>query len=76
MSHAAGVAEDENITDSVKRVAAAVGEGAQVVATLHAVLAETDRDPAKHALGAGRANEEGATLRPATSLGRSQGDGS
>ena len=29
---------------SVKRVAAAVGEGAQVVATLHAVLAERRRD--------------------------------
>jgi thioredoxin reductase (NADPH) len=28
---------------SVKRVAAAVGEGAQVVATLHAFLATTDR---------------------------------
>jgi thioredoxin reductase (NADPH) len=31
---------------SVKRVAAAVGEGAQVVATLHAFLAETGRAPA------------------------------
>src|SRR5947209_16586547 len=31
---------------SVKRVAAAVGEGAQVVATLHAFLAATDREPA------------------------------
>jgi thioredoxin reductase (NADPH) len=30
---------------SVKRVAAAVGEGAQVVATLHAFLANTDRLP-------------------------------
>jgi hypothetical protein len=30
----------------VKRVAAAVGEGAQVVATLHAFLAATDRRPA------------------------------
>jgi thioredoxin reductase (NADPH) len=31
---------------SVKRVAAAVGEGAQVVAALHAYLAETDAEPA------------------------------
>jgi thioredoxin reductase (NADPH) len=31
---------------SVKRVAAAVGEGAQVVATLHAFLAATDHEPA------------------------------
>jgi len=31
---------------SVKRVAAAVGEGAQVVATLHAFLAAADRNPA------------------------------
>src|SRR6266481_2648988 len=31
---------------SVKRVAAAVGEGAQVVATLHALLAVTEREPA------------------------------
>jgi thioredoxin reductase (NADPH) len=31
---------------SVKRVAAAVGEGAQVVATLHAYLAATERAPA------------------------------
>ena len=31
---------------SIKRVAAAVGEGAQVVATLHAFLAEADRKPA------------------------------
>jgi thioredoxin reductase (NADPH) len=31
---------------SVKRVAAAVGEGAQVVATLHGFLAATDRKPA------------------------------
>jgi thioredoxin reductase (NADPH) len=31
---------------SVKRVAAAVGEGAQVVATLHAFLAATDQQPA------------------------------
>jgi thioredoxin reductase (NADPH) len=31
---------------SVKRVAAAVGEGAQVVATLHAFLAATEREPA------------------------------
>ena len=30
---------------SVKRVAAAVGEGAQVVATLHAYLAATGREP-------------------------------
>jgi thioredoxin reductase (NADPH) len=30
---------------SVKRVAAAVGEGAQVVATLHAFLANADRLP-------------------------------
>src|SRR5207247_3036213 len=30
---------------SVKRVAAAVGEGAQVVATLHAVLASGGREP-------------------------------
>jgi thioredoxin reductase (NADPH) len=35
---------------SVKRVAAAVGEGAQVVATLHGFLAETDRQPAVVAL--------------------------
>jgi len=31
---------------SIKRVAAAVGEGAQVVAALHAYLAETDEKPA------------------------------
>ena len=31
---------------SVKRVAAAVGEGAQVVATLHAYLATAERNPA------------------------------
>jgi thioredoxin reductase (NADPH) len=31
---------------SVKRVAAAVGEGAQVVAALHAFLAATEREPA------------------------------
>ena len=31
---------------SVKRVAAAVGEGAQVVATLHAYLADMDAEPA------------------------------
>ena len=31
---------------SVKRVAAAVGEGALVVATLHAFLAANDRQPA------------------------------
>jgi thioredoxin reductase (NADPH) len=31
---------------SIKRVAAAVGEGAQVVAALHAYLAETDAEPA------------------------------
>ena len=30
---------------SVKRVAAAVGEGAQVVATLHAALAAIGREP-------------------------------
>jgi len=30
---------------SIKRVAAAVGEGAQVVATLHGFLAETGRPP-------------------------------
>jgi thioredoxin reductase (NADPH) len=30
---------------SVKRVAAAVGEGAQVVATLHAFLAASERAP-------------------------------
>jgi len=30
---------------SVKRVAAAVGEGAQVVAALHAFLAATERAP-------------------------------
>jgi thioredoxin reductase (NADPH) len=33
-------------SSSVKRVAAAVGEGAQVVATLHAFLAAADRGPA------------------------------
>jgi thioredoxin reductase (NADPH) len=33
-------------SNSVKRVAAAVGEGAQVVATLHAFLATVDRDRA------------------------------
>jgi thioredoxin reductase (NADPH) len=33
-------------SNSVKRVAAAVGEGAQVVATLHAFLASADRDRA------------------------------
>jgi thioredoxin reductase (NADPH) len=32
---------------SVKRVAAAVGEGAQVVATLHAFLTEASREPAR-----------------------------
>jgi thioredoxin reductase (NADPH) len=31
---------------SIKRVAAAVGEGAQVVAALHAYLADTDAQPA------------------------------
>jgi thioredoxin reductase (NADPH) len=31
---------------SVKRVAAAVGEGAQVVPALHAFLAESEREPA------------------------------
>ncbi|MGJ0506836.1 MAG: FAD-dependent oxidoreductase [Methylocystis sp.] len=35
---------------SVKRVAAAVGEGAQVVATLHAFLAAVDQEPAKRTL--------------------------
>jgi thioredoxin reductase (NADPH) len=35
---------------SVKRVAAAVGEGAQVVATLHAFLAPSDRKPAALAI--------------------------
>ncbi len=34
---------------SVKRVAAAVGEGAQVVATLHAFLAAAEREPAPSA---------------------------
>jgi thioredoxin reductase (NADPH) len=33
-------------SSSVKRVAAAVGEGAQVVAALHALLAAADREPA------------------------------
>ncbi len=33
---------------SIKRVAAAVGQGAQVVATLHAVLAVADRPPSGH----------------------------
>jgi thioredoxin reductase (NADPH) len=33
---------------SVKRVAAAVGEGAQVVATIHAYLADTEKDTAPH----------------------------
>jgi thioredoxin reductase (NADPH) len=33
-------------SNSVKRVAAAVGEGAQVVATLHAFLAGLDPKPA------------------------------
>ncbi len=33
-------------SSSIKRVAAAVGEGAQVVATLHAFLAAADREPA------------------------------
>jgi thioredoxin reductase (NADPH) len=32
-------------SSSVKRVAAAVGEGAQVVAALHAFLAPADRQP-------------------------------
>jgi thioredoxin reductase (NADPH) len=32
-------------SNSVKRVAAAVGEGAQVVATLHAFLATANREP-------------------------------
>jgi thioredoxin reductase (NADPH) len=32
-------------SSSVKRVAAAVGEGAQVVATLHAFLAAANREP-------------------------------
>jgi len=30
---------------SIKRVAASVGEGAQVVAALHAYLAAADREP-------------------------------
>ena len=34
---------------SSKRVAASVGEGAQVVAALHAFLAEADRDPGRAA---------------------------
>ena len=34
---------------SIKRVAASVGEGAQVVAALHAFLAEADRDPGRAA---------------------------
>jgi thioredoxin reductase (NADPH) len=33
---------------SVKRVASAVGEGAQVVATIHAYLADTDKDTKPH----------------------------
>jgi thioredoxin reductase (NADPH) len=33
---------------SVKRVASAVGEGAQVVATIHAYLADTDKDKLHH----------------------------
>ena len=33
-------------SSSIKRVAAAVGEGAQVVAALHAFLATADREPA------------------------------
>jgi hypothetical protein len=41
----------------MKRVAASVGEGAQVVATLHAVLAATGRE-----LPAG-ANQQGALRR-------------
>jgi thioredoxin reductase (NADPH) len=41
---------------SVKRVAAAVGEGAQVVAALHAYLADTGRDP----LVVGKAGAAGA----------------
>jgi thioredoxin reductase (NADPH) len=38
-------------SDSVKRVAAAVGEGAQVVATLHTFLARAESAPAVSALG-------------------------
>jgi thioredoxin reductase (NADPH) len=41
---------------SVKRVAAAVGEGAQVVATLHGFLAATDRRPAVMARPLGQLN--------------------
>jgi thioredoxin reductase (NADPH) len=39
-------------SSSVKRVAAAVGEGAQVVATLHAFLAAPDRTALVSALSA------------------------
>jgi thioredoxin reductase (NADPH) len=39
---------------STKRVAAGVGEGAQVVAALHAYLADTAQSPAATAIGSGR----------------------
>ena len=57
---------------SVKRVAAAVGEGAQVVATLHAHLADTSHQPASRTSGSAadliRRPERGAqrSARPAT----------
>jgi hypothetical protein len=46
---------------SVKRVAAAVGEGAQVVATLHAYLAATGREPI--VVGKAGAASASATMR-------------
>jgi thioredoxin reductase (NADPH) len=45
---------------SVKRVAAAVGEGSQVVATLHAFLATADQELAKRTLVSDPPNNEAA----------------
>jgi thioredoxin reductase (NADPH) len=54
---------------SVKRVAAAVGEGAQVVATLHAYLAATGREPivVGNAGGGADATTQGVPKRGKTS---------
>jgi thioredoxin reductase (NADPH) len=45
-------------SSSVKRVAAAVGEGAQVVATLHAFLATAHQGPARRAFASDPPNNE------------------
>jgi len=47
-------------SSSVKRVAAAVGEGAQVVATLHAFLATADQGPARRTFVSDPPNNEAA----------------